>query len=51
MAILHAHLLCPVAPARQVVEVAAVAGLGLDDLEEALLLQAELMELKASQGC
>ncbi|KAL4420178.1 hypothetical protein ABPG77_008314 [Micractinium sp. CCAP 211/92] len=34
----------------QVVEVAAVAGLGLDDLEEALLLQAELMELKASRS-
>ena len=32
----------------QVAEVAATAGLGLDDLEDALLLQAELLELKAS---
>lgn len=38
------------APPLQVVEVAAVAGLGLDELEEALLLQAELMELQARGG-
>ena len=31
-------------------EVAALAGLGLDDLEEALLLQAELLELRASRS-
>ena len=29
---------------------AALAGLGLDDLEEALLLQAELLELRASRS-
>lgn len=33
-------------PPPQVVEVAAVTGQGLGDLEEALLLQAELMELQ-----
>lgn len=34
----------------QVVEVAAVTGQGLDLLEESLLLQAEMMELKASRS-
>lgn len=32
------------------VETAAVKGQGLRELEEALLLQAEVMELKASRG-
>ncbi|KAL4428155.1 hypothetical protein ABPG75_002244 [Micractinium tetrahymenae] len=34
----------------QVVEVAAVTGQGLEELEEALLLQAEMMELQASRS-
>lgn len=38
------------AGASQVVETAAVKGQGLRELEEALLLQAEVMELKASRG-
>lgn len=46
----HPCLLLPMASPLQVVEVAAVAGLGLDELEEALLLQAELMELQARGG-
>ena len=33
----------------QVVQTAAPVGIGLKDLEEALLFQAELLELKASQ--
>jgi len=34
----------------QVVEVSATKGLGLDKLEEAILLQAELLDLKANAG-
>ncbi len=34
----------------QVVETAAPVGLGLRELEEAVLLQAELLELKASRS-
>jgi hypothetical protein len=40
---------CPHLSALQVVEVAAVTGQGLLELEEALLLQADLMELRASR--